>query len=82
MFDNIKAVFNFTVKYALLFPLTYTGCLRPSIHLLSWKQSKRRVWEKNVSDKSSGILNDPFSDLIILTFDGVTKVQYHFEFFK
>jgi len=40
--------------------------------LLSRKQS---ILEKNVSDKSCGILNDPFSDLISLTFDGVTKVR-------
>jgi len=35
---------------------------------------KQSILEKNVSDKSE-ILNDPFNDLISLTFDGVTKVR-------
>jgi len=42
------------------------------IRLLSRKQSNL---EKNVSDKSCEILNNPFSDLISLTFDGVIKVR-------
>jgi len=40
--------------------------------LLSRKQS---ILGKNVLDKSCGVLNDPFSDLISLTFDGITKVR-------
>jgi len=36
--------------------------------LLSRKQS---ILEKNVSDKTCEVLNNPFSDLISLTFDGV-----------
>jgi len=40
--------------------------------LLSRKQS---ILEKNVSDKSYGVLNDPFNDLISLTNDGVIKVR-------
>jgi len=40
--------------------------------LLSRKQN---ILEKNVSTKRCGILNDPFSDLINLTFDSVTKVR-------
>jgi len=43
-----------------------------STPLLSRKQS---ILEKNVSDKSCEVLNDPFSDLISLTFDSVTKVR-------
>jgi len=40
--------------------------------LLSRKQS---ILAKNVSDKSCGVLNDPFGDLISLKFDSVTKVR-------
>jgi len=36
---------------------------------------KQSILEKNVSDKSSGVLNDPSSNLISLIFDGVTKFR-------
>jgi len=32
-------------------------------------------FRKKVSDKSREVLNDPFSDLISLTFDGVTEIR-------
>jgi len=37
--------------------------------------SQTEHFRKNVSDKSCGILNNSFSDLISLTFDGVTKIR-------
>jgi len=46
--------------------------------LLSWKQNilEKNFWTKQkILDKICGVLNDPFSNLISLTFDGVTKVQ-------
>jgi len=35
---------------------------------------KQSILEKNILDKS-GVLNNPFSDLIDLSFDGITKIR-------
>jgi len=58
----------------------YTGCLRPHVHSFYLGQS---ILEKNVSDKSRGVLNDPFSDLISLTLmASLRSEKCQFEFFK
>ena len=59
-----------------------TRCLKHPVHpFYLASMLEKSILEKNVSDKSYGVLNNLFSDQSDLGTDQKSK-QYHFEFFK